>query len=279
MNTLIELVDKLVEAVHAEFYGRTGKTEARAALIQAIEALQDRIESNNALCIKRVAEVTRERDTLRAEVEHLKSVANGYKEGYDARGEELATLKGAEPVAYEFRMRADWIADWGLWSPCNKEQHENYLRVPKLHDWHYETRALYAGAAPQAPAPTNMTKVLIDRELLERIESAFNSGLSIPSNTQLRTALRAALAAPQAPAPTKTKFTCWQIPDTDSWYEHPADAQIIHDLFGEDPKVGDEYELSASIFARTVRYRITSVSEDGDCEVEAAHGITGEAQS
>jgi len=85
-------------------------------------------------------------------------------------------------------------------------------------------------------------------------------------------------SAPQAPAPTKTEFTCWQIPDTDSWYEHPADAQIIHDLFGEDAKVGDEYELSASIFARTVRYRITSVSEDGDCEVEAAHGITGESQ-
>ena len=52
-------------------------------------------------------------------------------------------MAAAEPVAYQFRMRADWVADWGMWSPCNKEHHEMYIRAPKLHDWHYETRALY----------------------------------------------------------------------------------------------------------------------------------------
>ena len=63
----------------------------------------------------------------------------------------LTALESQEPVAYEFRMRADWVADWGLWSPCNKEQHKMYIRAPKLHDWVYETRALFlaAGAAPK----------------------------------------------------------------------------------------------------------------------------------
>ena len=60
------------------------------------------------------------------------------------------TEVGGEPVAYEFRMRADWVTDWGLWLPCSKEHHEMYIRGPKLHDWHYETRAFYA--APQPPA-------------------------------------------------------------------------------------------------------------------------------
>lgn len=60
-----------------------------------------------------------------------------------------ALAQQGEPVAYEFRMRADWMQEWGLWSPCNKEQHAMYIRAPKLHDWHYETRALYTAA----PAP------------------------------------------------------------------------------------------------------------------------------
>lgn len=43
--------------------------------------------------------------------------------------------------------------------------------------------------------------VTIDQALLERIESAFNSGLAIPSSTPLRTAIRAALqAAPVQPS-------------------------------------------------------------------------------
>lgn len=64
-----------------------------------------------------------------------------------------------EPVAYEFRMRADWVPDWGLWSPCNKEQHEMYLHAPKLHDWIYETRALYAHPAPQKQKPLTVQEV------------------------------------------------------------------------------------------------------------------------
>mgnify|MGYP006362721023 CR=1 FL=1 len=49
-----------------------------------------------------------------------------------------------EAVAYEFRMRAEWVTDWGYWSPCTKAHYEMYICEPKLHGWIYETRALYA---------------------------------------------------------------------------------------------------------------------------------------
>jgi hypothetical protein len=47
-----------------------------------------------------------------------------------------------DAVAYQFRTRADWINHWGAWCDCTREQYEDYLKVPKLHDWHYEARAL-----------------------------------------------------------------------------------------------------------------------------------------
>jgi len=62
-----------------------------------------------------------------------------------------------EPVAWQYRMRADWVADWGLWQPCNLEQYEGYVRCPKLHDWHYEAMALYA--APVAQPVGEVTEV------------------------------------------------------------------------------------------------------------------------
>ena len=57
--------------------------------------------------------------------------------------------KGAQqaeqvPDAYQFRMRADWVPNWGEWGACNKERHDMYLRFPKMHSWNYETRELYA---------------------------------------------------------------------------------------------------------------------------------------
>lgn len=64
-------------------------------------------------------------------------------------------------------------------------------------------------------------------------------------------------------------FNTWSPNEGDTWYEHPADAQIIEDVFGGDmPVVGDEYEVIGGWCGVKARYRITSVSEDGDCEVE-----------
>lgn len=62
----------------------------------------------------------------------------------------------AEPVEYQFRTRADWLPNWSDWERCTKGQYDDYVRVPLLHDWHYEVRALYLApttTAPAAPGP------------------------------------------------------------------------------------------------------------------------------
>ena len=66
------------------------------------------------------------------------------------------------------------------------------------------------------------------------------------------------------------EFNTWSPNEGDTWYDDPADAQIIQIMFGiaESVTVGDEYELIAGWTGVTARYRITSVSADGDCEVE-----------
>lgn len=68
----------------------------------------------------------------------------------------MSTTRTQQPVAYQYRMRPAWDdrRNWSEWDACSKGAHEDYLRVPRLHDWLYETRALYAApqpaAAPQA---------------------------------------------------------------------------------------------------------------------------------
>ena len=64
------------------------------------------------------------------------------------------------------------------------------------------------------------------------------------------------------------RFDCWSTNDGDSWFEHPADSQAIYDMLGDDPKVGDEFELTAGWTCVTAKYRVTEVNVDGDCEVE-----------
>lgn len=52
-----------------------------------------------------------------------------------------------EPVLYQRRMRPTWERDgkgWTMWEECTKEAHDDCLRVPVLHDWQHEARALYA---------------------------------------------------------------------------------------------------------------------------------------
>lgn len=80
-------------------------------------------------------------------------------------------------------------------------------------------------------------------------------------------------AAPQPqvdPEPvTLLRFNTWSSNEGDSWYDCPTDAQIIEDVFGgETPMVGAEYEVSAGWRCVTATYRITWVSENGDCEAE-----------
>lgn len=82
--------------------------------------------------------------------------------------------------------------------------------------------------------------------------------------------------APQAAAPQPLEYNTWTHNDGDTWSENPADAEIIYDLLGDNPKVGDKFQLRASVESVQQTYRITSVSPDGECEVElveAAHGI------
>lgn len=86
-----------------------------------------------------------------------------------------------------------------------------------------------------------------------------------------RTAIAVALGRGVVPQDSVTmpRFDCWSTNDGDSWYEHPADAQIIEDVFGgEVPKVGDEFDVLAGWTSVMARYRVTHVNEDGECEVE-----------
>lgn len=54
-----------------------------------------------------------------------------------------------KPVAWQSRMRPDWEENgWTQWKDCPKEQADNFWKVPHLHDWVYEARALYT-APPQ----------------------------------------------------------------------------------------------------------------------------------
>lgn len=58
------------------------------------------------------------------------------------------------------------------------------------------------------------------------------------------------------------RFNCWSANEGDTWFDHPADAQIIEDCLGSEPKVGDEYEVLAGWRCVTARYKI--ISQDGD---------------
>lgn len=58
---------------------------------------------------------------------------------------------------------------------------------------------------------------------------------------------------------------CWSNNDGDSWSEHPADGDFVDGL-----KVGDEYELQASVSSWPERFRVIKAPDDtsDDYEVE-----------
>jgi hypothetical protein len=61
----------------------------------------------------------------------------------------IKQMMEAEPVLYQRRMKPDYGPDWTHWDDCSEATFKDCLRVPKLHGWTHEARALYA--APKAP--------------------------------------------------------------------------------------------------------------------------------
>ena len=53
-------------------------------------------------------------------------------------------LKALQPVVYQKRMKADWVANWQEWVNCTKSVANDYINTPRLNDWTFEVRKLYA---------------------------------------------------------------------------------------------------------------------------------------
>jgi len=64
------------------------------------------------------------------------------------------------------------------------------------------------------------------------------------------------------------RFQCYSTNDGDSWYDHPADAELLNDVGAE--KVGDEFEVSAGWRCVTARYCVIKTPDEvsDDFEVE-----------
>ena len=53
-------------------------------------------------------------------------------------------LRDMKPVSYQMRMKADWVADWQEWKECGEDAANDYINTPRLNDWSFEVRKLYA---------------------------------------------------------------------------------------------------------------------------------------
>lgn len=62
------------------------------------------------------------------------------------------------------------------------------------------------------------------------------------------------------------KFNCWSSDEGDSWFDHPADAQLLEDVGAE--KVGDEFEVLAGWCCVTARYKVIKAPDDLNDEFE-----------
>lgn len=85
-----------------------------------------------------------------------------YVRGYEAAMDAAcrARKQQAEPVEYQRRMRPLWDSQvvWTPWEKCTKGTYEDCIRVPVLHDWEHQVRALYT--APQAQPSGNPVGVV-----------------------------------------------------------------------------------------------------------------------
>lgn len=76
------------------------------------------------------------------------------RETQDAMEAEIADLRAAlaqrasapddAVELYQYRTKPDWDEryPWSNWEDCTKESFDDYKRVPRLHNWRYEVRAL-----------------------------------------------------------------------------------------------------------------------------------------
>lgn len=72
----------------------------------------------------------------------------------------VETDSQAEPVIYQCRMRPDWgQRNWTEWKECSRAIFEEYKKVPRLHDWVFESRALYS--TPPATQSPDMKATLV----------------------------------------------------------------------------------------------------------------------
>ena len=109
----------------------------------------------------------------------------------------------------------------------------------------------------------------MSKELIERLRDTdkhtfalwFDAADAIESLLAENERLKAELAK-YRDAPVKPRFECWSTNDGDSWYEHPADAELIYDVLGNNAKVGDEFEVMAGWCSVQARYRIVSEKDD-----------------
>lgn len=66
----------------------------------------------------------------------------------------------------------------------------------------------------------------------------------------------------------RPRFNCWSTNDGDSWVDDPADADVLYATLGDEPQVGDEFEIIAGWRSVKAKYRVTKAGVDGDCAVE-----------
>jgi hypothetical protein len=109
-----------------------------------------------------------------------------------------------DPVEYQMRMRPTWeVTSWSDWKKCSRDAAEDYLKTPKLHDWEYETRALYAQPVtqtvtqiPQQDSSNRKWFGLTDEDMQECVKTAdYNQGQykRTPYWAHLATAIEAKL--------------------------------------------------------------------------------------
>jgi hypothetical protein len=53
-------------------------------------------------------------------------------------------LRELKPVVYQIRMKADWLENWQAWKDCSEGVANDYVNTPRLNDWSFEVRKLYA---------------------------------------------------------------------------------------------------------------------------------------
>jgi len=84
-------------------------------------------------------------------------------EAWNRRATPPAAQQASAPAGaadlHQFRTKPDWDDrhPWSNWQDCTPEAFADYQRMPRLHDWTYEVRALYAAPLPQESGHTDLT--------------------------------------------------------------------------------------------------------------------------